>query len=101
MFSAKLFLGLEIDSQIDRSLKKIDPELLHAFVNDNDVYLQMIVDGENRYLGKFAGDHTDLSALDQLEMNIRTLLGRVLTEENVSDLPLSLFPVLEANEHAR
>lgn len=101
MFTAALFIGLEVTPPLQKALLLADQQAIKAFVNDDDAYLQDISHGGKRYLGKYAGSQTDISSLELLEVNIRTLLAKILPPEGFADLPLHLFPLVEAEHHGR
>jgi hypothetical protein len=101
MFVTKLFLGFEVTEPYERLLLDADKQALKSFVKNDDTYLQDIMYEDTRYLGKFAGEQTDMASLELLEANIKTLLVKILPIETVSKISLQLFPLIEARRHGR
>lgn len=99
MFTALLFLGLEVTDPIAQALDAADPAAVSAFIKKDDAYLQDINYNDRRYIGKFAGAQTDLASLELLEENIRSLLAKILEPQILSDTSLHLFPLVD--KHAR
>lgn len=100
MFDARLFLGLEVTPNIENLLKDADIQLVKAFINSDEAYLHDMTNAGIRYIGKFAGDRTDIASLEQLEVNIKTLMAKIFPEENLSEITLNLFPLIEAHRNA-
>lgn len=101
MYSVTLFLGLEVTPVVEGFLAVADPALLKIFMKDDEIYLHDLSYEGKRYLGKFAGSQTDVASLEQLEINIRSLLIKILPSEDLSHFSLHLFPLVEARGHAR
>lgn len=95
MYEAKLFLGMEVTPRVDAFLQNTDRQALQFFVNQGEAYLHDLEYQGVRYLGKYAGRQIDLGALEQLEVNIKTLLSKVLTEDLLADTPLYLLSLVE------
>lgn len=100
MFSANLFLGLELTSSFEEAFDVADPQLIKAFVREDDeVYLRKVLYKGRHYLGKFVGVQTDLDALELLEDNIQSLLAKIFPPEILFNCQLYLFPIVEMENH--
>lgn len=73
----KLFVGIQIEGELEYALQSADPSLLNLFIcNDNQDYLQKVFFKNQLYLGKFADEITNSKKLGLLEANIKSLLQK-------------------------
>ena len=93
MFSMALFLGFPVDASLSEALESVDSKLAVLFLENNDAhYLKEVVYQDVRYLGKFAGEITNLANLTLLEANIYSLLKKVVPDYSFRKNSLVLFP---------
>lgn len=101
MFSARLFLGLEVTPAVEELFRSADPQMVEAFVKNDDVYLSDLTYRGSRYLGKFAGEQTDITSLELLESNINSLLAILFPSENLSNYSLVLLSFIDSEHYDR
>lgn len=73
-----LFLGTPLVGELSLLLAIATPSLKAHFIKNDPSYLQIISHEGKDYIGKFADPSTTLIQLDQLEINIQTLLTKLL-----------------------
>lgn len=95
MFKAQLFIGFAIDETLANEFRTVDSKLWALFVQESDSYLKQIEHQGTQFLGKFADCITDISALEQLQSNIYSLLSRLYPDYPYQNYPLWVLPVLE------
>ncbi len=96
MYSAKLFLGLPINDELTADLDKIDPKIRALFIKEEDNYLQEIIFENTRFLGKGIYEAIELNELEMLEINIYSLLKKLVPHYSFEKSPLVLFPFQDA-----
>ncbi len=92
-YTAQLFLGFTIDSIHAQKLKKVDPALLTAYVQEGDLYLQELSYSGERFFGKYIPGSIDLPHLEQLQTNIQSILHKLFPEESTLEQALVLLAV--------
>lgn len=88
----QLFLGLQVDRDLDSELSELDEQVLDVFIQEGDSYLRRVGHKGNSYLGKFIGQRSDLQSLHDLETNIYSLVARLAPKYPYEEKPLRLFP---------
>ena len=75
MLDYNFFLGLNLPSSLISQLKNLDPAMQSVFLNSNDShYLQLINYEDNQYIGKYFSSPLDVSNLENLQINISSLI---------------------------
>src|SRR5690606_17887881 len=95
MFNAKLFLGFPVDRLFSQELEKIPRPLLERFIGERGEYLVEVQHEGLRFLGKPCPAQVSLQELEQLELNIYSLLKKLVQVVPYNEAPLYLFPLLE------
>jgi len=92
----KLFLGLSLSIEQRALLDKINPVLRGCFVKNSEdpVYLTDVQCGLQRYLGKYVQTPFVLKDLDPLELNIMSLINKVLPLHQFPPQSLQLIPLI-------
>lgn len=72
-----LFLAYPISPAFQEALNRANPALLAMFTQGRPDYLEAIEQGGDNYLGKWVGDSCDLATLEQLQLNVKSLLARL------------------------
>lgn len=93
MYSAKLFLGLPVNNELAAHLAKIDPKILSFFIQKEENYLQEVFFQKKHFLGKSVDKAVDLSSLEMLELNIYSLLKKLVPHYPFENTSLLLFPL--------
>lgn len=97
MLTLELFVGFPVDSLFAKELDKTNPNVVSTFIQEAGDYLHDYTHNDIRYLGKHAGKNLTLIQLDMLEINIYSLLRKIVPEFPYDETPLYLFPI-EAND---
>jgi hypothetical protein len=95
MHKAYLFLGFVINEAFAHELNQINPILKKMFIQEGEEYLHEILYRERPYLGKFVPPLSDLSSIESLEINIYSLLRKLVPDYPYAEHPLTLFPVMD------
>jgi len=95
----QLFLGIPVDSQLSKRLDLVDSGLLEEYIDKgDDKSLQFATYQGQRYIGKPVGSFTDLPKLELLEMNIWSLLKKIVPAQKITEKTLELFPLYVKKE---
>ena len=94
MFDVTLFLGFQVTDDYAAALAKIDPNVINLFIRkDDDCYLTEIMFDGCRYVGKFTTEVSRLSHLKLLEVNVYSLLEKIVPLFPYTMTSLYLIPV--------
>lgn len=94
MFQYHLYLGLLVDDSFLKELRQLPPGLHDLFIQNQDsTYLQQIEFEGKTYLGKYLGTSIETSLLDALQVNIYSLLKRLIPHYPYDQHPLLLLAV--------
>ena len=78
-----LFLAYPISKEFQEALDQANPTLLALFTQGRPDYLEIITKEDGRrFLGKFVGESADLATLEQLQLNVKSLLTRLAPHQN-------------------
>jgi len=72
-----LFLAYPLSPEFQAALNQTNPNLLALFTQGRPDYLEYIDRNGQRYLGKWVGEISDMTTLDQLKTNVASLLTRL------------------------
>ena len=98
MFDAALFLGFPVDMAYLKAIEAVDPNLKAYFLNcQNGDYLCEVNHEGIRYLGKFAGQISNISDLGLLQNHIYSILRRVAPHYPYETIPLVLFSLSKSS----
>lgn len=98
MYEVSLFLGFPVDKEVENLLKKNDQQLLALFIDNKGEHLHDAIYNHRRYLGKNAGQVSDLETLSLLETHIYSLLTKLIPDYDFQSKPLTLFPLETVDE---
>lgn len=94
MFEHCLFLGLPITESYLHQLKKLSPELIEIFIqNQSSEYLQKREYCGISYLGKCMETPYEMAALDFLQTHVYSLLKKLIPDYPYDQHPLVLLPL--------
>lgn len=93
MMNASLFLGFPTDASFDKALDNIDANILSIFINNHADYLKEVTHEGIRYIGKYVGGIAHTSQLALLEVNIYSLIKKIVPNYTVETIPLELFAI--------
>lgn len=88
----ELFLGIRLKPEVLSALNEVDPEVKNLFVSGDGKYLSEVKANNSIYLGKFVGKVGDLSMLKLLEINIISILSKLIPSYSFEKEPLLLIP---------
>ena len=72
-----LFLAYPLSPELQEALDHANPTLVALFTQGRPDYLEFIEHNGGRYLGKWIGESSDLSSVEQLKLNVQSLLLRL------------------------
>lgn len=94
-----MFFGFPVDERFANALKSLDPRLINLYVQEGeDTYLQSIENEGNKYLGKPVGIITETSTLELLQLNIYSILKKLVPDFPYESTPLELVPIVHSIE---
>lgn len=93
MFHFQLFLGFPVDDLYSKQLDQVNPNLVKAFIQENEDYLTETHYNEMRFIGKVVGEIIALPQLELLEQNVYSLLKKIVPDFPYKEVPLYLFPI--------
>lgn len=96
MYSIKLFFGLLVNEEFANHLSKVNPDLLALFIQNKEDYLSDITVENMRFIGKYIDKAVDLTSLELLQLNIYSIVKRILPEYTCENNPLILFPLQDS-----
>ena len=93
-----LFLGFPIDKLFENELDKLNPKLLSLFISrenskKKDDLLKKITIQDQTYLGKYLPDIENFSKIEMLEVNILSLLKKIVPDYNYGPNSLVLLTI--------
>lgn len=94
LFQSSLFLGFLIPEDFRAHLNALDPEFKALFIQQgNDAYLSEFKKGHDCFLGKFIGQKIKISRLNELSLNIISLLQKLVSGYPYQELELVVIPI--------
>lgn len=72
-----LFLAYPITPRLQTALDLTNPSLVSFFTQGRPDYLEIIEQEGVKYIGKWIGETSDLTAAEQLRLNVKSLLMRL------------------------
>lgn len=97
----ELFFGFPLDEQFLSALDSVDKRLYDLYVQKGDAYLQRFDHEGRSYLGKPVGMISDVSTLELLQLNIYSLLKKLLPDFPFDTTPLQLVPIVHTLETSK
>lgn len=86
-----LFLAFPLGKDFLNVLDAVPVEKRQFFINDSSTYLEEYQEGNERYFGKRVGSITDWNSLKNLEINIYSLLRKLVSNYPYESSPLKLL----------
>lgn len=94
MEKVTLFFGFPLSEKYIEVLTTVDPRLYHLYVGDSSSSLQELSYKGVRYLGKPLETVVDSGTLELLQLNIYSLLTKLVPTFPYHETPLCLVPCL-------
>ena len=95
MLDYQLFLGFPLNSNYLNLLDEVSHPIKSLFIqNNHPEYLYKLEYQDVPYLGKKLGPITDIQSIELLEVNIYSLLRRLVPHFSYEKHPLILFPII-------
>ena len=92
MHDADLFLGLPLSADDCEKLIELDPLLVQVFIKEQPSdYLQRVESEGITYLGKGLQSPYDMADMESLQININSLLRKLLPNDSEAIRPLMLI----------
>lgn len=91
-------MGFPFSGPLEEAVKEVAPDIRSYFISDEGPYLRVVSSRNVQYLGKFAGDSSDLTKLKLLKTNILSILNKLCPNLKVSGEEILLIS-LEAENH--
>lgn len=93
MFEKEIFIGFPVDSLFEKELAKANQNVVAAFIQESNDYLQECLYENQRYIGKKAGANLSIAQIQLLEKNVYSLLRKIVPDFPYEETSLYLFPV--------
>jgi hypothetical protein len=95
MLQPQLFFGFPVDDEVDKELRRADPNALGFFLNNDSEYLHETVFQGVRHIGKRIGQIQNIAALDGQTSHLYSLFTKLLPQATFPAEKLLLFPVAQ------
>jgi hypothetical protein len=93
MNDQELFLGLPIDTQLQKALNQGNSHAQTIFIDNESDYLHHTELEGITYLGKHLGASAQISFFEQLEANIISIISRLAPDYSFQDKELQLIAI--------
>lgn len=93
-----MFFGFPVDERFSSALKSLDPRMIDLYVQEGEAYLQSIENEGSKFLGKPVGSITETSTLELLQLNIYSILKKLVPDFPYESTPLQLVPIVHSLE---
>lgn len=97
----ELFFGFPLNEQFLEALQNMDKRLYDLYVQKGDAYLQRFEYEGRSYLGKPVGSISEISTLELLQLNIYSLLKKLVPDFPFDLTPLQLIPIVNTLESSK
>lgn len=97
----ELFFGFPINEKFKARLQEVNPYFLSLFIREGDDYLQQVTFNHEQFLGRKIGQASQLSKLESLQVNIYSILKKLVPDFSVEEIPLVLFSLPRVNKSTR
>lgn len=91
--AVRLFLGYPLNEICSQKLAIADFAVKSTFIRPEEPYLQELEFEGTQYIGKYAGESTDLESLELLEANIYSLIKKLLVDYPCDKTSLVLLTI--------
>jgi hypothetical protein len=98
LINSILFFGFPVDETFAKSLAKNKPEYLSLFIHNDEAYLKEVNVQGVRYLGKYINNEVTIDQLKLLEVNIVSLLKKLVADYDYQEGNLMLFAFSQSVE---
>ena len=97
------FFGFPVDTQYQTALSQLDRKIYCVFVRPEgeESYLQEYTHGSQLYLGKKLGTLIECTTLELLQVNIYSLLKKLVPGYPYEAIPLQLLPLVANSAEER
>lgn len=93
-FEVELFFGFPVNNDYDYFLKNVDLRVYELYVREGDAYLQNLTYQGIQYLGKPVSPIVEIATLELLQLNIYSLLKKLVPDFAYETIPLQIVPVV-------
>ena len=94
MLEVYLFLGFQVDDDLEAKLKKTNSHLVKYFINNStDEYLHDVQFQEKRFIGKRLSNIVETKKIKLLENNIHSIVSKLTTSYDKKKYPLKVLTI--------
>jgi hypothetical protein len=87
----RLFVGIKVSRQLQNGLDSPAPGTDRYFKEDNDEYLHILTQGEEKLIGRFLKDGFPLDEIDNVGRNVCSIVRLITGGQRVSDDSVHIY----------
>ncbi len=86
-----LFIGMKISDKLRETLDDTKVAMKPFFNNNDPEYLQIVRIGDDEFIGKIAENGVSLESLDNILLNIKTMLRMIIPRFSIAEDSLKIY----------
>src|SRR4026207_1061605 len=87
----RLFVGVKISTQLQTGLNSPAPGTDRYFKEDNGEYLQIINQGEDKFIGRYLKDGFPIGDLDNVSRNVRSIIRLIAGDHRIEEEAVRIY----------
>lgn len=87
----RLFVGIKISPKLQRELDQCTRANEHFFKQDKPESLQIVTQGEEKFIGRFVRDGFPVSEIDNVSRNVHSILRLITPGYRLSEDSLRIY----------
>lgn len=87
----RFFVGVKISSQLQSSLNNPAPGTERYFKEGNGEYLQIINQGEEKFIGRYLDDGFPVANLDNISRNVRSIIRLIAKDHRIEEDDVRIY----------
>jgi hypothetical protein len=87
----ELFVGIKISAKLQRELDNSSPGTEHYFKGSTPESLQIMTQGDDRFIGRTLNDGFPVSAIENVSRNIRSILTLITRGHRVEEDAIRIY----------
>jgi hypothetical protein len=87
----RLFVGVKISSKLQHGLDSPNPGTDHYFKEENADYLQILIQNDEKLIGRFLKDGFPVGDLDDVSRNVRSIIRLIAGDHRLDEDSVLLY----------
>lgn len=89
----RLFVGVKISTQLQSGLDHPAPGTERYFKDSHGEYLQIVLQGDEKYLGRYLDNGFPLADLDNVNRNVRSIIRLIVGDHRLDENAVRVYIV--------